>query len=94
MTWPFDQEPNVAAITSKAVMDGAPVLLVSHDADDHAWSFLDGKALDVGAAWLVSMKSVVEVHPDLVEIADLAPGWIATRASVDLPWVRVLNPLA
>jgi hypothetical protein len=88
MTWPFDQQPDVAAVTCKTVMAGASVLLVSHYLDDHSWAFLDGQAWDVEEALLVSMKTVLDLHKELVEIADLPPGWTATRTSVDDPWVR------
>jgi hypothetical protein len=44
--WPFDQPPDAAAITLRAVLDGAPILLVSHDADDDGWQFLDGSEVD------------------------------------------------
>jgi hypothetical protein len=36
--WPFDQGPNVAAITTRQVLDnGLPILGVTHYSDDHAW---------------------------------------------------------
>jgi hypothetical protein len=28
--WPFDQEPNVAAITSRQVLEGHPILRIAH----------------------------------------------------------------
>ena len=78
MSWPFDQAPNVACITCRSVIDGAPVLLVTHYEDDHSWAFLDGNVFDEGAAMVVAMKTVVERDPALAEIADLPPGWTAT----------------
>lgn len=36
---PFDDPHNVAVITVQAVIDGAPILLVTHDADDGGWQF-------------------------------------------------------
>ena len=53
--WPFDQPPDAAAITVRAVLDGAPILLVSHDADDDGWQFLDGNEVDLDKAVLISM---------------------------------------
>ena len=46
MEWKFDQAPNVACITSQAVLDGSPVLVVTHYGDDHSWAFLDGAGAD------------------------------------------------
>jgi hypothetical protein len=37
-TWPFDQPPNCAVLTLRSIVfGGAPILYVSHDADDHGW---------------------------------------------------------
>lgn len=91
MTWPFDQGPNVACITCRSVLDGAPVLIVTHYDDDDSWAFLDGQAHDPSAALLVAMKTIVERHPSIVEIADLPPGWTAARRAPDEPWVREMD---
>jgi hypothetical protein len=86
--WPFDQAPNVAAITVRAVLEGAPILHVSHDKDDHGWQFLDGREVDVEEARVVGMGEVLKLDPSLIEIADLPPGWIAWRESPSGPWNR------
>lgn len=88
MTWKFDQARNVACITCRSVVDGDPVLLVTHYADDDSWAFLDGQPLDAADALVVAMSSVVDRHPDLDGIADLPPGWSASRAAANAPWVR------
>ncbi len=39
--WPFDQAPNVAAITTVNVLEcRAPILVVLHYRDDDSWAFL------------------------------------------------------
>jgi hypothetical protein len=86
MTWLFDQAPNVACIAHRSVMIGKPVLVVTHYEDDHSWAFLDGGQFDPADAMVVAMSEVVDRHPDLVEIANLPPGWSASRASVSQPW--------
>ena len=88
MNWKFDQAPNVACITCRPVMDGSPVLVVTHYKDDHSWAFLDGQVFDQSEALLVAMSTVIEVHPCLHEIAHLAAGWTATRAAPDEPWTK------
>jgi hypothetical protein len=89
--WPFDQAPNVGAITVRAVLEGAPILHVSHDADDHGWQFLDGRDADVAEARLIGMHEALKLDPSLREIADLPPGWVARRSSRDAPWDRIVH---
>jgi hypothetical protein len=91
MTWTFDQAPNVACVTCRSVVDGAPVLVVAHYGDDHSWAFLDGETFDPGSTLVVAMKTVLDRHPTLTEIADLPPGWTATRPAADQPWTRAVD---
>jgi hypothetical protein len=88
--WPFDQPPDAAAITVRAVLSGAPIVLVSHDADDDGWQFLDGSEVDLEQAVLVSMARAVGLDPSLREVADLPPGWTAWRSGPGEPWQRGL----
>jgi len=90
--WPFDQTPNTAAITVRAVLDGAPILYVSHDADDHGWQFLDGRPVDLAEGRAIAMGTALRLDPRLRSIADLEPGWIARRGSPSEPWVRERHP--
>jgi len=86
MAWMFDQAPSVACITCRSVLAGAPVLVVTHYDDDHSWAFLDGETAEPEQALIVAMASVLELHPDVAEIASLAPGWTASRAAVGSRW--------
>jgi hypothetical protein len=90
--WLFDQAPNVAAVTSQSVIDGAPILLVVHYSDDHSWAFLDGADLKFDDGRVVSMKTIVALDPSLAAIADLPPGWVAQRASADAGWATAFDP--
>ena len=92
--WPFDQPPNCAVLCVRQIMhDGSPILLVTHDDDDHGWQFLDGSnGPKVEDAMLVSLSNVVEVDPSILEVATLAPGWRAWRKSANSPWIREKNP--
>jgi hypothetical protein len=88
--WPFDQAPNVAAITSRQVLEmGYPILFVTHYEDDHSWSFLcdttgnfpeDGKVIGMGEA--------LDLDQTLRSLADLPPGWSARREDKDSEWSR------
>lgn len=86
MPWKFDQAQNVACITCQSVVDGSPVLLVTHYEDDHSWAFLDGLTFNPKRALVVAMSEVIDQHRYLQEIATLAPGWTATRSSLVAPW--------
>jgi len=90
--WPFDQEPNVAAITSTHLTrDGRPVMLVTHYDHDDSWSFQSGLPVTMEDAQLVAMKTVYGFDPTIVEVADLKPGWSAQREFVGAPWNRYQN---
>lgn len=87
--WPFDQGPNVAAVTSTHITrDGLPVLLVTHYDDDDSWGFQSGHPVTMADAQVVAMKTVFRFDPTIVEVADLKPGWSAARESIGSPWIR------
>jgi hypothetical protein len=88
MTWKFDQAPNIACITCRSVVEGNSVLVATHYEDDHSWAFLDGQTFDPADALIVAMSEVLDLHPDLDEIANLPPGWSATRVGIGEPWSK------
>jgi len=90
--WPFDQAPNVAAITTRQVLDdGFPILRVTHYSDDHSWAFVCGTTDDVADGRVIGMSCAIELNPTLREIADLPPGWTAWRETVGSVWHRFQN---
>ena len=90
--WLFDQGPNVAAVTCRAVIEGAPILTVIHYTDDHSWAFMDGVTWQTEEGRLVAMKTILRLDPSVAEVADLPPGWKAQRTSVGSPWKRMPAP--
>src|SRR5262249_42258665 len=79
-TWPFDQPRNCATFTMRQVLDGSePILLVSHDADDHGWQFIGTSDVSMPDAKLVCLEEIVRLDPTVLEVADLPPGWQAIR---------------
>ncbi len=87
--WPFDQPPNCAVITLRSIVfDGASILRVVHDEDDHGWQFLDGDDVDMADAAVVLLKEIVQCDQTVLEIADLPPGWFAWRVSPNSAWQR------
>jgi hypothetical protein len=89
-TWPFPDTPNTAAITTRQVLEGAPILRVSHDADDGSWQFLCGTTDDPADARIVGLGRMHARDSTLGDLADLPEGWRAWRASPELPWTRGL----
>ena len=88
MDWKFDQAPNVVCITCHSIIAGHPILLVAHYEEDHSWCFLDGEPFDMETSYVVAMATVVKLHPEISEIADLPPGWVAERTALNKPWIR------
>jgi hypothetical protein len=86
--WPFADTPNTASITTRQVLEGAPILLVTHDEDDGGWQFLCGSTNDPADARVVGLGRMLERDGTLGELADLPEGWRASRVSADAPWER------
>ena len=88
--WPFDQPKNLAVITLKQIVVGkAPILRVTHDADDHGWQFMNPniEVIESNAA-VVSLEQITQLDPSILELANLQPGWSALRTKVGEKWVR------
>jgi hypothetical protein len=91
--WPFDQPMDATAVVDLDVMEGrVPVLLVVHYSEDKSWAFLSGGPFDPERAGIASMSEAVALDGSLRMIADLPPGWTATRIRVGDPWVRQRDP--
>ncbi len=89
MNWPFDQAENVAALTSKNVLEeGYPILRVIHYLDDHSWAFTCGTTSKSEDGRVISMGEAVKLDPTITEIADLPPGWGASRETIGGFWKR------
>ncbi|MBK9585906.1 MAG: hypothetical protein IPO55_08430 [Alphaproteobacteria bacterium] len=89
--WRWDQGPNAPALTTYHVLNGSPILRVTHYADDSSWAFLCGKTDDIAEALLVPMERAVSLDPTLAAVNDLQPGWSAYRSAIGSPWSREKN---
>jgi len=77
----------------RQILDGSePILLVSHDADDHGWQFIGTSDASETDSRLVAMEEMVKCDPTILEIANLPPGWQAIRTEVGGAWKRSLCP--
>lgn len=87
--WPFDQPRNSTTITMRQVLEGSePILLVSHDADDHGWQFIGYTDACTEDGRVVCLEAMVARDPSVLQVADLPPGWQAVRRSPKHPWQR------
>jgi hypothetical protein len=88
--WRFDQGPEVAALTTRQVLEmKLPVLMVTHYSDDHSWAFVCGTTEDyLEDGRVVCMSHILNLDRSLVEIADLPPGWSAERKDLGSEWIR------
>ncbi|WP_235905665.1 hypothetical protein [Tautonia marina] len=87
--WPFADPPDTAVFTLDRVLDGeTPVLLVTHDADDESWQFLDGEHVFEEDARVVALGEIVQLDPTLLDLADLPLGGFAWRSGPGDPWNR------
>src|SRR5262245_9288297 len=87
--WPFDQPRNCATLTMRQVLDGSePILLVSHDADDHVWQFIWHSDAAVEDGRVVCLEELVHLDPTVLEVADLPLGWQAVRERIGGTWTR------
>ena len=72
-----------------------PILLVSHDEDDHGWQFLNGTIeTSMANVSVVSLEQIVKSDPSVLEIADLPVGWRASRKAVGTKWIREKTPVS
>jgi len=90
--FPFEDPPNVATLTTINVLNGDPILLVTHDDDDGTWQFLCGKTNNPDDGRIVGLGCIIEQDPSVSELADLPLGWAASRTSAGERWFRYENP--
>ena len=87
MVFPFVDPPNTAALICTHVLNGDPILYVSHDADDGMWQFLCGRnGHSTQEARLVSLAKVVDIDPQIGALASMPLGCAAERNDADSPW--------
>ena len=91
-SWPWDQARNAATVTTRQVLDGAPVTIIIHYSDDHSWAFLGGDSFTLDDGALVCMAEVPSRDPTLREVSNLEPGWVARREYVGGAWSREFDP--
>jgi hypothetical protein len=87
--------PDGLVLTSHKVMDEAwPILLVTHDAEDGAWQFVNGwgDTENPDDAMFIHVEHVIERDPSVMSLVDLPLGWRAWRQTIDDDWNREPHP--
>lgn len=85
--WLFEEQPNVAVITTKNILNRSlDILQVWHDEDDGMWQFLDGTDIKEEDALIVSLKEIVELDNSILQLYSLPLGWIAFRSNKNSEW--------
>ena len=92
--WPFDQAPNVAAMTTGQVLElGYPIRYVLHYDHDDSWAFLCGTTKEFNDYRVIHMSHALELDDFLRQVADLPTGWSAWREDDQSPWERFQKDL-
>lgn len=91
--WTFDQPRNCAVMTTRQVMNQIePILAVYHDEDDDGWQFIGASDASESNGCVISLQEAVDLDPTVTEVADILPGWFASRPDAKSPWQRHRNP--
>lgn len=88
--WIFEDHPNTACFTSNFVLEGEPIVFVSHDYDGD-WQFHGDQAPSESEPKLVCLESMVSLDSTLESLFDLPRGWAAERKSPKHQWKRFKN---
>lgn len=90
--WPFDDPPDTPVVTLRRIVESnSPILVVTHDADDGLWQFLDHGDFEDEEAVSIDLKELVLLDPTLAKLGDLPEGWVAYRDGRFSDWQREEN---
>lgn len=77
--FPFRDAPDTLSIACCHVLKGAPILRVTHDAEDGMWQFLCGSAHDVSQARVIALQDAWELDASIGKLTGMSCGCIAVR---------------
>ncbi len=78
--FPFREAPDTAVITCCHVLAGAPILRVTHDAEDGMWQFLCGGEHDASDARVIALKEAHALDASVGQLAKMPRGCAAQRS--------------
>jgi hypothetical protein len=83
----FNEEPNVAVITTRFVFnENQPVLFAFHHEDDGFWEFIGDSEANEEDYMLVSLAEMIEHDRSILNLADLPLGKSAKRKDQYSEW--------
>lgn len=87
--WLFNDEPNVAVITTKSILSKKmDITCVFHDNDDGMWQFLDSSEdITENDAVIVGLKEIIDLDETINELYSLPLGWSAYRDDKNSDWI-------
>lgn len=85
--WPFEDAQNLGVLTTIKVLEGAPVLLVTHEHGGD-WQILCGTTNSSADGRIVCFGCAFQRNRDIAALADLPRGWHAWRETPTSPWIR------
>ena len=81
----FREDCKLGVYTTRQVLEGAPILRVSHETDGD-WQFLCDTTTDVADLKIVCLEHIVKRDSSVNELFQLNYGWTAWRESVEDDW--------
>lgn len=85
----FEDSLNTAVFTTSFVVrDKKEITFVTHDIEDGAWEFFSNDIFDdyQDVAMLISLEEMIDIDDTILNIADLALGYKATRQTRKDDW--------
>ena len=81
----FREKCDLAVFTTRQVLEGLPILRVSHETDGD-WQFLCTTTTDVADLKIVGLEELTKLDPSLNQLYQLKYGWCAWRETPESAW--------
>lgn len=83
--WPFPEPPETEVVTTRQVLEGAPVLLAQHGKNG-GWMFHCATTSSIDDKRTGCLGCIASKHPEVLELASLPLGQTANRDTAADPW--------
>jgi hypothetical protein len=87
--WPFSDPPKVAVFASKKIFEhNGWIQTVTHSESHGTWQFHPQGGTIESEAQVVSLRTIAQIDPSILSLADLPLGWCAWRSTREGQWNR------
>jgi hypothetical protein len=87
--WSLEETRRTVAVTQRSVVnERRPILYVLRDSVAGQWMFLPDENPHIDIQIMVTIEDILKIDETIRELADLRPGWMATRVQKGQPWIR------